>query len=127
MAQNLAVALGSAFIPNVHNIVVNWGDKVGFDMDTTGRTREIAHMVQRAQAVYGNVNIAVWNMHVPVNEEFRNIIESGLVKMGNGGGFCIVVFRGDGYLRNNGCRGFENWCCVGNQRQDNNTIYFDPI
>jgi hypothetical protein len=125
--NKLAMEFGSAFVKDVHDLVINYTDKVGFDLDTTGRKRHIAMMVQQAQAAYGNVNIAVWNMHVPVDEMFHNVIESGIVKMGNGGGFRVVVFRGGGYLRNNGARGLDNWCCVGNQSQNDNTISFGPL
>ena len=54
------------------------------------------------------------------------ILDSGICKMGNGGGFRIVVFRGGGYLKNQSDRGFENWCCSGKQTQKDNVIYFEP-
>ena len=85
-------------------------------------------MAEQAEAAYSRrgvgVNIAVWNMHLDVDHDFNGILESGLVPMGRGGGFRIVVFKGDGYIRNKGARGFENWCCTGNQEQHDNVIRF---
>ena len=70
------------------------------------------------------VNIAIWNMHLKEEHDFEGILDSGIQNMGNGGGFRVVVFTGRGFLKNNGARGFENWCCSGNQRQEGNTITF---
>lgn len=124
-AVTVAAAFAQSFIPDVTQFVISWTDKVGFDLDWVGRTRMIAQIEQQARIIYGNgVNIAVWNMHVPVYETFNKLVESGWVKMGNGGGFRFVVFRGSGILQNNGGRGFENWRVSGNLRQDDNVMTF---
>jgi len=93
--------------------------------------RQTAWMVEQAQAAYSErgilVNIAVWNMHLDEDHDFDRILESGLVPMGAGGGFRIVVFSGSGWFRNNGSRGFENWRCRGRLEQDHNLIRFQPV
>ena len=135
MAEQEAIALLSNvlndFIPHVTSLAINASDKVGFDLDTTGRKREVLMINENIQSAYNEknvqVNIAIWNMHIDEEHHFNNIIVSGLTKMGNGGGFRVVVFKGDGYLKNNGDRGFENWCCSGNQTQNNNIINFGSI
>lgn len=103
-------------------------DKIGFDLDVIGRRREIASIEERARITYENigisVNIAVWNMHVPVDHQFQNILESGLQPMGHGGGFRIVVFRGSGYIKNEGAQGLDNWRCSGKYTQHGNTATF---
>lgn len=97
-------------------------DKIGFDLDVIGRQREIAHLTETTQLAYDKagtqVNIAVWNMHVPERHHFDDIIATALSPMGKGGGFRIVVFRGDGYIRNDGALGLDNWRCSGNVVQE---------
>lgn len=129
----IAIALQaiSSFLPNVTSFVVNALDKVGFDLDRIGRKRH-AHLIEERMRSgfekHGyNVNIAVWNMHLNEDHRFEHILVTGLVPMGNGGGFRVVVFQGGGWLRNNGDRGYENWLCSGNQSQNNNVITFYPI
>lgn len=123
----LSTALGDLVTPAT-KLTINACDKVGFDLDTTGRKRHVLWMEEKTRAVYDlegmGVNIAIWNMHIDEEHHFGSILDSGLCKMGNGGGFRIVVFRGSGYLKNNGGRGFENWCCSGKQSQKDNVITF---
>ncbi|QEI40940.1 hypothetical protein BMF77_01522 [Dolichospermum sp. UHCC 0315A] len=128
----LATQLLTSFIPDVHNFFINAFDKVGFDLDTTGRSRHTKWMAEQLRVGfwnngYGGVNIAIWNMHLNEDHHFENILVSGLERMGNGGGFRFVVFQGGGWLRNNGDRGYENWLCSGNQSIKNNVITFNPI
>jgi len=124
----LSTALGDLLIPTM-NLTINAFDKAGFDFDTTGRRRHVLWMEEKTRAAYNQqgtgVNIAIWNMHIDEEHHFNSILDSGLCKMGNGGGFRIVVFRGGGYLRNKGDRGFENWCCSGRQSQKDNVINFE--
>ena len=103
----IAIALEaiSSFMPNVKSFVVNAFDKVGFDLDTTGRKRHIKWIQEELRSAfwrngYGNVNIAIWNMHLNVDHDFdeRTILVTGLVPMGNGGGFRVVVFKGGGMV-----------------------------
>jgi hypothetical protein len=123
----LAQTLGG-FIPHATTLSINALHKAGFDLDSTGRKRHILWMEEHTRAAYDrcsqNVNIAIWNMHLDVDHDFQGILDSGLCEMGKGGGFRIVVFTGSGYLQNNGARGFENWCCSGNQEQQDNLISF---
>jgi len=42
-----------------------------------------------------------------------------------GGGGYDVHFVANGYVKNNGERGFENWCVKGNHIQHDNVITFD--
>lgn len=74
-----------------------------------------------------SVNIAIWNMHLKVDEHFEGIVKSGLSTMGNGGGFRVVLFLGSGYLKNHGESGLENLLCHGNQTQSGNVITFQAI
>lgn len=118
----------AGFIPHITTLVVGIIDKIVFDCDPIGRKRTIMMMEENARAGYArrnkNVNIAIWNMHLHEDHQFEDIIESGIVPMGKGGGFRIVTFLGSGWIRNHGARGFENWCCSGNQWQDDNLITF---
>jgi hypothetical protein len=118
------------------NFTVGIFDKVGFDLDVTGRQREIARIDGRIRADYANrggrVSIAVWNMHVPVEHDLYNehskVIRWDFERMGAGGGFEIVVFRGSAYIHNKGAGGLDNWRCSGNTRPENNSfIHFEPI
>jgi hypothetical protein len=101
-------------------------DKFGFDMDTIGRTRQTSLIEEVARSTYDKagikVNIAVWNMHIPEDHHFNGILETGLQPMGRGGGFRIVVFRGEGYLRNRGGLGANNWRYSGNHWVMGNTV-----
>ena len=128
-AALLTETLGG-FIPSATNLAINAFDKVGFDLDNTGRERHIKWMEEKTRAAYAsrslNVNIAIWNMHLDEDHHFDGILDSGLCAMGKGGGFRIVVFTGKGHLRNKGARGFENWRCSGQQRQNGNLISFSP-
>lgn len=118
-------------LPDGRRLFVDAFDKVGFDLDVIGRKRHIQWLEEAARSAYAavgmNVNIAVWNMHLPEDHHFSDILDSGLCKMGEGGGFRIVVFRGSGWIRNDGARGFENWRCSGNQRIEDNVIRFKPV
>jgi len=124
----LSTALGDLVTPAT-TLTINACDKVGFDLDTTGRRRHVLWMEEKTRAAYDKeglaVNIAIWNMHIEEEHHFYSILDSGLCKMGKGGGFRIVVFRGSGYLKNKGHRGFENWCCSGKQSQNDNVINFE--
>lgn len=131
MAQSIISTAIIGFLPDLTSLATNWTDKVGFDRDTIGRSRETRMLEEKIRAAYQarglRVNIAIWNMHIPEEHAFGCIIESGMYPMGRGGGFRVVVFQGDGWLKNNGARGFENWCCSGwegTQRQNGNVIHF---
>ena len=125
--QLLGTAL-TEFVPHATSLAINGTDKVGFDLDTTGRKRQTRMIEEQVRSTYNSnnmrVNIAIWNMHLEEEHHFEGIRDSGIQKMGNGGGFRVVVFTGKGFLKNKGARGFENWCCSGNQHQDGNTITF---
>ena len=124
----LSTALGD-FVTPTTNLTINVFDKAGFNMDTTGRKQHALWMEEQTRATYNQqgwgVNIAIWNMHINKEHHFNSILDSGLCKMGNRGGFRIIVFRGSGYLRNKGGQGFENWCCSGKQSQKDNVITFE--
>ena len=106
-------------------------DKIGFDLDVIGREREIAHIEEKTRSTYEKagtkVNIAVWNMHVPVKQHFNDVLDSGLQPMGRGGGFRVVVFRGDGYIKNLGAQGLDNWRCSGNKKHQDITVTFKAV
>ncbi|KAF2831727.1 hypothetical protein CC86DRAFT_378513 [Ophiobolus disseminans] len=93
-------------------------NKIGFDMDRIGRARQIAYIEETARSTYEQagkqVNIAVWNMHIPEKHHFNNILDTGLQPMGAGGGFRVVVFTGDGWIRIGGEGGETNWRVGGN-------------
>jgi hypothetical protein len=56
-------------------------------------------------------------MHVPEKHEFDDILDSGLKPMGRDGGFRIVVFQGQGYVKNEGALGEDNWRCSGRKME----------
>lgn len=121
----------AAFLPNVPTLAVNVFDKIGFDIDHIGRKRQTRFMQEQATLAYRAkgipINIAIWNMHVDEDHKFEDIFESGLVPMGKGGGFRIVVFGGQGWLENKGSGGSDNWLCSGNFRQKDNKCHFEKI
>jgi hypothetical protein len=104
--------LGDSFIPDIHNLGINAFDKIGFDTDVAGRRQKIFSILRDAQVACDGLleyNIAVWNKSVDMESEFEDITKSGVVKMGNGGGFMVVIFAGEGYLKNNSHLGEDNW------------------
>lgn len=113
----LLASILAAFIPGATIMTTNVFHKIGFDLDVIGRQREIAMIEETTRLNYAKagipVNIAVWSMHVPVKQEFKDILDSGLKPMGRGGGFRIVVFQGKGYIKNEGAQGLDNWRCSG--------------
>ncbi|KAF2013026.1 hypothetical protein BU24DRAFT_453298 [Aaosphaeria arxii CBS 175.79] len=123
--------LEPAFLPGATYITTGVLDRFGFDLDVIGRHREISSIEETARVIYGkagiNVNIAVWNMHIPESHQFEDILESGLQPMGRGGGFRIVVFRGRGYIKNEGAQGLDNWRCSGNLVLRDNVITFKGV
>ncbi|EUC27103.1 hypothetical protein COCCADRAFT_42062 [Bipolaris zeicola 26-R-13] len=131
--QHILASLLPGFAPHIATLTVDAFHKIGFDLDTIGREREIAYLEERTRLEYEKagmrVNIAIWNMHIPIdgNHYFEQILESGLQSMERGGGFRIVAFRGNGLIKNNGACGFDNWRCSGNQTKDGNTITFQPV
>ncbi len=58
--------LGDAFLPGFVTLVTSGTDKIGFDLDVTGRARQIQWIEETARSTYHKhgckVNIAVWNM-----------------------------------------------------------------
>lgn len=112
------------------DLFINATDKVGFDLDTTGRARETKMLEEQIRAAFeqsgSKINIAIWNMHLNEDHYFSDIAFSKLSPMGKGGGFRVVAFFGNGWIRNDGDRGFENWICSGNQTQNGNKITFNP-
>jgi hypothetical protein len=88
-------------------------------MDYIGRARQIAFIEETARSAYNKngakVNIAVWNMHIRQDHHFDDdILETGLLPMGPGGGFRVVVFTGGGYIRNLNEVADHNWRVSGN-------------
>ncbi|CAI6331761.1 unnamed protein product [Periconia digitata] len=120
-----------SLLPFTYDPMISIFDKIGFDLDVIGRQREIAFIEDQATTEYTkagmNVNVAVWNMHVPVRYSFDDKIESGFKPMGRGGGFRVVVFRGGGYITNLGSGGPDNWLCTGNTIERGNVVEFRPV
>ena len=107
------------FLPNITTFPIGMFDKIGFDLDYIGRAREIAFIEEKARSAYKKngvkVNIAVWNMHIRQDHHFDDdILETGLLPMGAGGGFRVVVFVGGGYIRNLNEVADHNWRVSGN-------------
>ena len=117
----MGAAALTSFLPCAVNFTVGVFDKIGFDLDVIGRQREIARIEGRLRGDYANrgqrVNIAVWNMHVPMEHVFNNnyskVISWELERMGDGGGFEVVVFQGNAYLQN---KGEYTWAVLGNAK-----------
>jgi hypothetical protein len=101
------------FLANTAIIPTNFFDKIGFDLDRIGCARQTSLIEETARVAYAKqgmrVNIAVWNMHVPEQHHFEGILETGLQPMGKGGGFRVVVFRGEGWLQNKGGKEDGDW------------------
>lgn len=120
---------GMTLLSSGTDIAISALDKIGFDLDTTGRQPEIQRLVEEINLEYENqgwkVNVAVWNMHLDERHDFNDIVYTGLSKMGNGGGFRVVAFIGSGWITNRVDGGVHNWRCTGNKSQNGNTIKFE--
>lgn len=127
---SFAAELGSSFVADIHNVVVDAAHVVAFNSDGIGRRREIDRIVREATQKYHvqglEVNVAVWNMHVTVESNFHDVLQTGCQKMGKGGGFIVTIFAGSGSVENDHHRGFENWRCDGNQTQNGSVVTFLP-
>jgi hypothetical protein len=120
------------FLPNITTFPTSVFDKIGFDTDYIGRARQIALIEETARSVYQQngtkVNIAVWNMHIRQDHHFDDdILETGLLPMGAGGGFVVVVFTGGGYLRNRNEDASHNWWVSGNVVVKGNVATFRAV
>jgi len=104
--------------------------KIRFDIDYIGRAREAAFIEETARSTYQKagvkVNVAVWNMHIREQHDFTDILETGLKPMGAGGGFRVVVFTGEGFLRNENEVAEHNWRVSGNHVVRGNVAEFGP-
>ncbi|CAG8799354.1 36397_t:CDS:1, partial [Gigaspora margarita] len=120
-----------SFISDFKNLVCHEFDKIGFNSDWNSRTNEIARIVGSLRAEFEEnnicVNIAVWNMYLNVSERFNHILVSGVSKHGKGGGYRVVIFKGDGSLTNHSEGGYSNWRCYGNLTKAGNTISFNHV
>jgi hypothetical protein len=114
-----------SFQTDLHNLT-NDDREPCFDDHTIACAQMIS---EQLQAGFGNsrVNIATWNMHIKEEHLFSEVLASGYVLMGRGGWFRVVVFVGEGSLKNNGASGFESIFCSGNHRVDGNAIFFDSV
>lgn len=56
--------------------------------------------------------------------EFSNLVYIGNETLGNVDYSVSVGYQG-GWIKNNGNRGFENWCVCGYNHQEDNIIYID--
>jgi hypothetical protein len=128
------VPIGAALlglIPGTLNISTRIFDKIGFDLDVIGRQREILRLEEGLRLNYtrpdARMNIAVWNMHVPMDYHFDDLQLVAHTVMGKGGGFEVRVFSGGGYLKNNGRGGNDNWKWSGISHEEGNVVYFEPI
>jgi hypothetical protein len=116
--QHLLATSLIGFLPNMTTFPTGIFDKIGFDLDYIGRARQIAFIEETARSTYNRngteVNIAVWNMHIRQDHYFDDdILETGLLPMGAGGGFVVVVFTGKGFLRNENEVAAHNWLVSG--------------
>ncbi|KAH7394990.1 hypothetical protein DE146DRAFT_756872 [Phaeosphaeria sp. MPI-PUGE-AT-0046c] len=127
----LASVLPGLLVDTAIKFTTNSFDKIGFDLDHIGRQRETAYLSETVKVAYDKagiqINVAIWNMHIPEVHHFDDIIETALSPMGKGGGFRIVVFRGDGYLRNDGALGLDNWRCSGHVVQEGRLAAFKSV
>lgn len=103
--------------------------KIGFDMSRIGIQWETAYITETTKIAYDKagteVNVAVWNMHIPEDHHFDDTIESALTPTGKGGAFRIVVSCGNEYLRNDGALGPDNRRCSGRVVQIGNFATFE--
>ena len=128
------VPIGGALLsllPSALNLSINAFNKIGFDLDVTGRQREILRIEEALRTEHANkgikMNITVWNMHVPMEHHFDDVQLQALSPMGKGGGFEIRVFSGKGYMKNGGHGGNDNWKWSGNCKQMENIVSCRPV
>jgi hypothetical protein len=107
-----AAKFGESFIEDGRTLAINGFDTIRFDTNVVGRQHETNSIIRDAKVSYGDgrFTIAVWNMHVHCSEDnFDNLLTTGIKNMGNGGGFLVVLFRGRGTLTNQSHDGNDNW------------------
>jgi hypothetical protein len=69
------------------------------------------------------LTVVIYKSNLDVNLNYQQGGYIGFVQLGNAG--YDIYFVANGYIKNNGERGFENWCVQGNQTQDDNIITFN--
>lgn len=123
------IPIGTALlglIPGTFNFSTRIFDKIGFDLDIIGRQREILRLEEGLRLNYtrpgARMNIAVWNMHVPMDYHFDDLRLVAHKVMGKGGGFEVHVFGGGGYIKYNGYGGDDNWKWSGKSRQEGHVV-----
>ena len=123
-------AFGANLVPYGETFVVNALDRIGFNLDTIGRSRMIQEVSQTSMMEFAsngqNVNIMVWNMHLHNTHNLRGLLQQFTVKMGNGGGFCVEIFTGEGDFSNHGDLTSGNWRGVGNVTTTGDYMRFEP-
>jgi hypothetical protein len=67
--------------------------------------------------------VVIKKSSLPVDLNYQQGGYIGFVQLGSAG--YDIYFVANGYIKNNGERGFENWCVQGNQKQDDNIITFN--
>jgi hypothetical protein len=116
------------FLPNTTTMPTDPFNKISFDLDRIGRARQTSLIEETTRVTYAKqgmqVNIAIWNMHIPESHDFKDILETGLQPMGRGGGFRVVVFRGKGWLENRGGRSEGDWRYSGNHVVEGGVVRF---
>ncbi|CAG5186308.1 uncharacterized protein ALTATR162_LOCUS11548 [Alternaria atra] len=79
------------FLPNTTTMPTDPFNKISFDLDRIGRARQTSLIEETTRVTYAKqgmqLNIAIWNMHIPESHDFKDILETGLQPMGRGGGF----------------------------------------
>lgn len=128
--EELSAKFGEALVKHTWRVPVDPSDKAKFDQDHAGRAQTMAWMEELAITTYApyNMNIAIMNMDVElVGMQFERPMFSGLVKVGNGGGFRITVFAGSGFFQIGGDSGINNWRASGNLIREGTYFAYQPV
>ena len=129
-AAGIIQAFGANLVQHGQPFVVNALDRIGFDLDTIGRSRMIQEVSQTSMMEYANrginVNIMVWNMHLHNTHNHTGLLQQFTVRMGNGGGFCVEIFTGAGDFSNHGDLASGNWRGVGKVTTQGDYMRFEP-
>jgi hypothetical protein len=128
VALTLLTTALTGFLSQTTTTATGFFDKISLDLDQIGRAREIAFVEEAARSTYEqngiNVNVAVWNMHIPEYHKFDHILDTRLRPTGRRGGFRVIVLQGKGPLAIGGEGGTSNWQVSGNVMVQGNVAQF---
>ena len=117
-----AIAVASSTATGIANIVLSHsgGSSDNQASLVEGYCNLLWH--QLADCGKNDFTVVIYKSSLNHELEFARGGYIGFVQLGGAG--YDIYFVANGYIKNNGARGFENWCVEGNQSQSDNVITF---